>query len=60
MVAFIGPGPGRGHLEVSVNRHQKRSEDSGWGSPIFRSEEKETPVNAEKEQNKENGVAQAK
>lgn len=35
---------------MSVNRHQKRSEDSGWGSPIFRSEEKETPVNAEKEQ----------
>lgn len=42
--------PGRSHLGVSVSRHEKRSEEQGWGSPIFRGEDEETPGNAEREQ----------
>lgn len=34
---------------MSVNRYEKRSEEQGWGSPIFRGKDEETPGNAERE-----------
>lgn len=51
---------------MSLNRHEKKSEDSGWGSPIFKSEEEKNTSKCRKRaaseagEQRQNGILGAK